>query len=205
MKKQLSILLLDDHSLFLEGIKSLLKKEFTNSKIFSFSSIKQLTDSNLNYNNFDILISDLELPGENIFPFLKDIKNKYKLPILVISMHQKISLIKKCKTLGIDGYILKHDDEFLIEAIYNLTIGETYYSQKITHILSEFSLQTKFLSEREEDVIRCICAGESNQMIANKLFVTIETVKTHKKNIKIKLGLKETYEIIDFAKKNILF
>jgi len=205
MLNRLSIILLDDHSLFINGMKFILKQAFNNIEIESFNSIKELEDRKLNLQNYDLLISDLELPNEDVFLFFKRIRLNHQIPILVISMHQKISLVKKCNNIGVNGYILKNDDDYLIHAVKEILNEKDYYSPKIKRLLSDFSLQKKLLSNREEQVIRYICEGISNQMIAERLNISIETVKTHKKNIKIKLGVTEAYQIIEFAKKNILF
>jgi DNA-binding NarL/FixJ family response regulator len=201
----ITIILLDDHSLFINGMKSIISNAYKNVSFRSFNSIGEFKDAKLKLVKFDIFISDLELPNEDIFSFFKEIKSSSDIPILVISMHQKISLVRKCISIGIDGYILKNDDEYLIIAVQEILQGKKYFSPKIRRLLNDYSLQKKLLSEREEQVIKYICEGQSNSMIAKLLKISIETVKTHKKNIKIKLGVSETHELIDFAKKNILF
>ncbi len=201
----MKILLLDDHSLFINGMKFLLNKAFEDIEIRSFNSIEKLLNAGIDFNSFHLLISDLELPNEDVFPMFKNLKKKTNIPILVISMHQKISLINKCIKNGVDGYILKNDDEYLIQAVTETINGNKYFSPKIRRMFSDFSLQNKLLSEREEQVIKYICGGFTNQKIADFLSISIETVKTHKKNIKIKLGVSETSELIKYANENILF
>lgn len=203
--KNISIIMLDDHSLFINGMKSILSKAFENVSFLCFNTIKALSEAQLNLNKYDLFISDLELPNEDIFALFKGIKVTSTIPVLVISMHQKISLVRKCIELGLEGYILKNDDEYLIIAVRELLLGNTYFSPKITRLLNDYSLQKKLLSDREEQVIKCICEGQSNSVISKKLNISVETVKTHKKNIKIKLGVSETHKLIEFAKKNILF
>lgn len=197
--------MLDDHSLFINGMKSILSKAIENVSFICFNSIKDFKNAAIELDKYDLFISDLELPNEDIFSFFKEIKQNSDIPILVISMHQKISLVRKCKQLNLQGYILKNDDEYLLLAVQEILKGNSYFSPKIKQLLNDYSLQQKLLSEREEQVIKYICSGQSNSMIANDLNISVETVKTHKKNIKIKLGLSETHELIEFAKKNILF
>lgn len=201
--KQLNIIMLDDHSLFMNGLKHILAKPFK-VNFRTFNSIKSIEHADLNYNNYDLMISDLDLPNEDIFYFFEKIKQNFTIPILVISMHQKISLIRKCDKFEVNGYILKNDDEFLLNAVCSILAGENYYSPSIKKIINSFSAQKKLLSDREEQVIKYICDGYSNQKIANFLNISIETVKTHKKNIKVKLGVSDTAELIDYAKKNII-
>lgn len=204
MNKKLNIILLDDHSLFLNGMKHLLSKSFE-INFRSFNSIKKLNKADLNFNNYDLFISDLELPNEDIFSFFRIVRNNFSIPILVISMHKKISFIRRCQEIGINGYILKNDDEYLISAVDNIIEGKEYYSPMIKRVINDFSANKKIISEREEQVIKHICDGQSNLKISEFLSITVETVKTHKKNIRIKLGVSDTAELIDYAKKNILF
>lgn len=197
-------ILLDDHALFLQGLEHVILKSIPNCTTTLFSSIKDLNQSTINFNNVDLLISDMELVDEDIFDLLTELKTKYDTPILVISMHKKLSLIKKCIKLGIEGYILKNDDEYLVDAINKVVKKEKFLSPEIEQLLQSASSQNIALSEREEQIIRFICKGAHNKDISEELHISIETVKTHKRNIKYKLGLSETSEIIEYANQNIL-
>jgi len=199
------IILLDDHSLFLNGMKLILKNHFNEFDISTYQSIQKLNDDNLDFSTFNLLISDIDLPGENTFDFFTSLKTEFKeLPILVVSMHKKNAIIKRCKTIGIDGYILKDEDHHLIPAVENVLNGKKYYSEIIMkHYLStQDSKET--LSNREEEILQLMAKGLNNQDLAKKVSISIETIKTHKKNIRLKLGLKTQLEIIEYVKENFL-
>jgi DNA-binding NarL/FixJ family response regulator len=197
-----NIIMLDDHSLFLRGMTLLLKDCFTECDVFAYQSIKLLKKDRLNYNDFDLLISDIELPGEDTFGFLENLLKKYpQLPVLVVSMHKKNAVIRRCKEIGIKGYLLKDEDDKLTEAIEVIINGGDFYSKSIQEFCEKTRESFINISEREEDIIKQMSKGYKNNEIAKNLCLSVETVKTHKKNIKLKLGVHTTQEIIEYAHK----
>ena len=204
MNNELSILILDDHSLFLRGLKALIEETYENCIIHTFNSISSIKHTITDFNRYSLLISDMELPDENIYDFFSMVRENSKIPILVVSMHKKIVAINQCKKIGVNGYILKSDDNFLSKAIEETLNGKDFFSPSIERLLNSSEAQNIIISEREKEMIRCICEGYSNAEISDRLFIAIETVKTHKRNIKAKLGLETNHEIIEFARKNMI-
>ena len=119
-------------------------------------------------------------------------------------MHKKLAVIRKCKALGVEGYILKDEDEHLHKAIEQLLIGHSFYSPQVEIFYNRATNHYDSLSTREEDILKLIAQGYGNVEIADNFSIAIETVKTHKKNIKLKLGLKDMHDIIQYAKTNYL-
>ncbi|MGB1040502.1 MAG: response regulator [Flavobacteriales bacterium] len=204
MKNTKSILILDDHSLFLKGLKVLIEETYEDCIIRTFSSIESLIKTVKNFDLYDLLISDMELPNENIYDLFSLVRSKSRIPILVVSMHKKIVAINQCKKIGVNGYILKSDDEYLSKAINETLLGNDFFSPTVKRLLNSAVAQNILISEREKEMIRCICKGYSNLEIAERLFISVETVKTHKRNIKSKLGLETNHEIIEFANENMI-
>ena len=205
MPSALNILILDDHSLFSEGLCGILKNYFTNVNVHKFQSIKDLRSKNTNLSSYQLIISDIELPGENIFEFLTAIKSgNPTVPVLVVSMHNKLSVIKKCKQLDIEGYILKDDDHLLIPAAETLMKGKSYYSEKVQKTLYLLQKKEKLLTPREEDLIKLIATGKNNQEIAELLFLSVNTIKTHRKNINQKLCISNAGELIKYYHENYI-
>lgn len=202
--KPYKFLLLDDHCLFLDGIELLLKNSYKNCEITKFSSVKALKENINNFSSFHLLISDIEIPDEDTISFLEFVKEAHKTPVLVISMHKKLSVINQCKAMEIDGYILKNDAHSFATAIEKLLQGGVYYSCEVLELINDVESHNVILSKREEEVLKYYCLGYSNQEIADLVYVSIETIKTHKKNIKTKLGTNKTHEIITYAKNHML-
>jgi len=203
--KSKKIIILDDHTLFLKGMELILKEYCPNCDIYTYQSIKKLKHDRLNLRKFDLLVSDIELPDEDTFSFFSLLKENYpRLPILIVSMHKKNAIIKKCKAIGIEGYLLKHEDQQLTKAITTILSGKEYFSKTIVDFCKQTNNINENLSLREEEIIKLIAKGLPNQKIALILTLSVETIKTHKRNIKLKLNLKSTSDIIDFAKNNYL-
>ncbi len=159
----------------------------------------------MDFNTYQLLISDIELPGEDVFILLTNIKSNHpNIPVLIISMHNKLSVIKKCKELNIEGYILKDDHEFIIEGIKEILSGQEYYSEKVKQTLNILNKKEKLLTPKEEEIITLLAKGKNNHDIANEIFVSYNTIKTHRKNINRKLQLSTTAEIIQYYYKNYI-
>ncbi|MGM0580449.1 MAG: response regulator [Bacteroidota bacterium] len=205
MEKPLDFAIIDDHTLFLKGLEELISQAFEKSNINCFDSIHDFQSHKLILPEVDLLICDIELPGEDVFTFFYELRESYpKIPVLVISMHKKLSIIKKCKELQIDGYLLKDDDDYLTEAINSILKGQHFYSPRIVKFYSKYSNQLNNISEREEEIILLMVKGFSNLEISKHLSVGLETVKTHKRNIRTKLGMHELSDIISYAEQNFL-
>ncbi|PCJ91600.1 MAG: hypothetical protein COA50_16315 [Flavobacteriaceae bacterium] len=195
----MKILLLDDHSLFSEGLGKILKDHFSNLALDKFTSIKELVQQKTDISSYDLMISDIELPNEDVFELLNSVKLTYPTtPILVITMHNKLSVIKKCKALHIEGYILKDDHDLIIIAVEQLLLGKEFYSKKAKETLNIINKGGKFLTPKEEQIVALIANGINNKEIAKKLFISYNTVKTHRKNIGKKLELSTTGELIRY-------
>lgn len=205
MIQEKKILLLDDHSLFLKGMEHLLGEVLPGCSIYTYKSMAELMADQKNMASACLLISDIELPGEDVFNLFNHIKETHlNLPVLVISMHKKVAVIRKCKALGIEGYILKDEDELFQKAVSNLLKGDSFYSPRIESFFKDANRTMNKLSPREEDIIKLIAKGYVNKDIAEELFICTETVKSHKKNIKLKLGVDSTPDLILYAKTNFL-
>lgn len=201
----MKIIILDDHSLFSQGLGEILKDNFKDVDLAIYESIAKLTQQKLDYNSCDLLISDIELPGEDIFVFLNYVKSNFpNLPILVISMHNKLSVIRRCKEINIEGYILKDDHNLIIKVVKELLNGKEFYSPKVLKTLDILKIKEELLTPKEEQIIALIASGKSNQDIADELFISYNTIKTHRKNISRKLHISSVADLIKYYYENYL-
>jgi len=199
------ILILDDHILFAKGISNLLQDKFDKLEVCMFSSIHLLKESSADFSKFDMMISDIELPNENIFDLLAEIKTSHpNLPVLIVSMHNKLSVIKKCKELGVEGYILKDDQNPVSEVVDLILKGKEVYSDKVKETLEILNKKENILTPKEEQIVTLVVQGNSNSEILEKLFVSPNTLKTHKKNIFRKLDINSTAELVKYYYNNYI-
>ena len=158
----------------------------------------------------DLVLADITLPGKSGLELIKDIKAiRPGLPTLVISMHDESLYAQRILRAGARGYITKHEGgEKLMQAIRHVLSGQIYVSEKMSaHILETFSGGQAApersligrLSDREFEVFELLGEGISAREIAGRLHLSTKTVDTHRANIKSKLVIKTTSELISYA------
>ena len=199
----MKLIIIDDHNLYAEGISKVVKDVYTNAEVFIFNSISSLQHKRIDYSTVDLLVTDIELPNEDIFEFLGFLKKEYvTLPVLVVSMHNKLTVIKKCKTLNVEGYLLKDDNESIADIVGLLKSGKTYYSKNVLKTLEILDKKEKLLTPKEEEILKMLIENYDNHQIADKLFVSYHTIKTHRKNIYHKLELSTLTELVHYYHNN---
>lgn len=142
-------------------------------------------------------------------------QNMSKPRLLVLSMFNDEQFILKTIKAGAKGHLAHDTDRSeIIEAIYTLRNGHEFYARSITDILlhsylsdqnvnsSEKENKMKLLSPREMEVLTLFAEGYTNRQMAEKLFISVRTVETHKNNIMKKIELKTTVDLVKFAIKN---
>ena len=202
-----SILIIDDHRLFAEGLRSLLISwGYTTVDVLTADSdlLKMIRSYNPALMLVDITMNDIDgiaLSAEvkKVYPAIK---------ILIISMHARRIFIKKALQAGVDGYIIKNaSDEELRSAVTGLLEGGRFFSSQIKEVLvNDPSPATPVnevtLTRREKDILRLIAEGYSTKEIADRLFLSINTVETHRKNMLFKSGLRNMAHLIKWALEN---
>ena len=204
MKQKL--LIADDHTLFNEGIKQLLSD--------NYEIVAQVYDGKevlpaIHLKSPDVILLDINLPSINGFDLAKEIKRSFEsLKIIFLSMYDENKFIEQAQQMQVHGYMLKHSTkEELIESIENVLLGKIYYDPKLKKSHSnlhhdDFFVKQFSLTPREIEIIKLIKLGMDTAHIAEKLFLSEETVKSHRKNIYFKLNINKVAELIAFADKN---
>lgn len=206
----IKILLVDDHQLFNDGLKSLLSTE-QNLEI-----VGQVYESrNVLYEiqrlNPQLIFLDINLPEQNGIELSKIIlKDFQNVKIIFLTMYADEQMLKEAKKLEVHGYILKNSSKNeLLLGIETVMNGKQYFDAKIHKSAQDESnkddLSKKFaLTEREKEIIAYVKAGLDSYQIADKMSLSYLTIKTHRRNIHFKLGTTSTPELIRFANENSL-
>jgi DNA-binding NarL/FixJ family response regulator len=154
----------------------------------------------------DVLLLDINLPDGNGIDLCTEIRQKYpEIKIIALSMHDEYSVVKQLIDLGAAGYILKNaSSEEVIEGIEAVMNGETFLCKEIDLLMKKQIHQSIWLTAREREILKAIGNGDTNQEIADKLFLSIETIKTYRKNLILKLGSKNAVVLVKIAKEQNL-
>lgn len=211
----IKVFVTDDHELYLEGLCLLLNRqegvEVVGSSLTGTELLTVLPSIQA-----DVLLLDVHLPDIEEAELLKSIRQlKPSIKVLYLTMMRGTRYIHKLMKYGIQGYLLKNAGiEELKTALKAVANGGTYFSKQIniTDAESDFrntitiddNLVGEVLSKREIEILKLICKEFSNAEIAKKLFLSVSTVETHRKNLIAKLGVNNTVGLVKFAIKNNL-
>ena len=204
----MKILLIDDHKLIKIGIKVLLEDDEKISVIDDCSSKTEFLEK-IKDNIYNLFICDISLPDGSGYDILEIIKEKkLDAKVIILSMHEDKSYIKKAFKLGSSGYVTKSTaHEEILHAIDKVMFkDEIYLNDKYATIFYELFKEDKEieLSEREKEVGRYIVEGYTLTDIGEKLFLSVKTVDTYKKRLMEKTNTKKRSELVEYLKNNLI-
>ena len=205
MEKKIKIILADDHQIILEGLSEVLKKHENLAVVGQFSNGKEVLEY-VSSHPVDIAVMDINMPVMNGLSCAKILKQEFPaIRIIILTMYAQKSFIDEVIKLRIEGCLLKNNSgKELYEAIMRVMDNKFYYD-KITHFtVKEDVIASYKLSEREIEIIKLLAAGHSTNEIAEKLFISIHTVGTHRKNILSKVDVNNAPQLVQFARENNL-
>lgn len=203
----IKIALADDHKLFARGIIGLLEEQDDIKVQAFFPNGQDLIDYLQTNASVDIVITDLNMPVLDGFGVLETIKKTFPhLKVIVLSMYQDEKIFKNCIKKGADAFLLKDaDTDELVFSIHEVFEGR--HVQNFDRVVQQAaqdsfydSFKAKFmLSRREVEIVRMIKDGKLNKDIANELFLSVQTIETHRKNIYLKLQVNSRVELVNKA------
>ena len=213
--KTIKIILVDDHQIVRDGIKSLLSKNEKIKIIGEAASGYELFKL-LNEHTPDIILLDIALPNMSGIEVSKILTKEFpKIKKLILSMYTSEDFIFNALKSGVNGYLPKNTTQKeLLQAIDTICDNKEYFSKNIADtILKSYVKSAKHgntisdnklesLTQREQEVLRKVVAGMKNPEIAQELNISVRTVETHKTSIMNKLDLHNTVELVKFAIKN---
>jgi two-component system response regulator NreC len=210
------VFITDDHEIYLEGLALLLNKQEGIAVTGTATSGKQLLECVQKGLEADILLLDVYLPDMPEEEIVQQIRSVYPdLRIVYLTLLRGTRYVHKLSKYNIQGYLLKNASlEELVSALHSVHDGGRYFSKDIhigdrdedfrNTITIEDRQIDEILSRRELEVLRLICKEYSNAEIAEKLFLSVSTVETHRKNLIAKLGVNNTVGLVKFALRNNL-
>jgi len=203
------VFIVDDHKMVIDGMQLLLKDE-TDINVVGTALNGEESIAAIPKQQVDVVLLDINMPGINGIETCKQLlKDNPDLKIVAISMHKESSLIKLMLNNGAKGYVLKNagQDE-VIDAIKTVHQDKMYLDDTVNEIVLNSVLKNgsekitspfPTLSRREKDVLRLILDECTTQEIADKLFISFGTVETHRRNMLIKTGVRNTAGLVRTA------
>jgi len=195
----INIYIADDHAIFVEGLTEILKSR-SDFKIIGTAANGEEITRMMNNRRADVVIMDINMPKMNGIQCTEWIKKHYpQTKVIILTMFPEKSYIDQLIAAGADGCLLKsRGSKDLLDAIERVTDGKSYFD-RIKDFDKSGAPPIYNLSERETEIIRLIIAGLTSSEIADKLFISEHTVKTHRKNIFKKIGINNISQLTSFA------
>jgi len=203
---RIKVLLVDDHQIIIDGLKSLLKNSDEIIVVAEANNGREALRI-LDILEIDVVLMDIDMPVLNGIDTLKEIgKQSFGVKVIILSMHNEAGMIKSLVSIGANGYLLKScAQEELIGAIRKVASGQSYFSTEVTLSLlntAQGNQPIELLTERETEIIQLIAEGYSNKEIGSKLFISHRTVDTHRTNLMKKLDVGNIAGLISYAIRN---
>lgn len=203
------IYIVDDHKVFRDGVAALVKYEEDIEIVGSVGTVPAFMND-IESVQPDVILMDITIGDDDGTLATEWIKEKdTTAKVLILSMHNEDKYISKVLEAGANGYLLKEaGTKELMLAIRTVAEGKTFYSQAISSAIvqqilrgnpSKKNNEQKELTSREIEVLKLIAEENSNQEIADTLFISIRTVNTHRRNITEKLQAKNTAGLVKYA------
>ena len=206
------ILIADDHSLIREGLKKILLESLPFAEVHDAADSAELLKLAFS-EKWDIIISDISMPGQSGIEVLKQIKVQVPTtPILMLSMHAPEQYAVRAIKAGASGYLTKESAPYeLVTAVQQILLGKKYITNRVAEVLAgslEFysnKLPHEQLSDREFEVLRMIVEGRSISEIGDILSLNVNTISTYRSRIMEKMYMRSNADLIKYSMENKLF
>ena len=212
---KITVGIFDEHKIVQEGIAALLQDVENIDVTLTSNDTMELIDT-IKTSDIHVLIINIHALSQQVINLIMQLSSSYpKTKILILSVHNTDQVILKTIKAGAKGFLSNSSGRNeLLEAIFTLRNGYDYYSKSITHIILNRYIDNikldeknqradiKMLSSREIEILNLWGKNYSNKAIADKLFISLRTVESHKNHIMQKLDLNTTVDLVKFAIKN---
>jgi len=201
----------DDHSLVRDLLRNLISKNDTYTIVGESGDGREACIL-IETIKPDVVLLDISMPSMSGVDVARKLKKFYpEMKIIIVTHYDYDEYVEELLSIGVEGYVLKHNSsEELLVAISEVLKGNNYLSPQVTKkVMTTYKKRTEpvetsifsILSPRETEIMKMIAEGKTNKDIASLLFISTETVKTHRSNMMKKLNFTSVTDIVRFAVK----
>lgn len=196
----IKLFVVDDHFMVIEGIQSMMKNE-SRIEWMGYATNAESCLFFLKNHRPDIILMDISMPGKTGIELCKEVIDRFPgVHVIALSTFNQGTYISKMMENGSSGYVLKNaSKEELMEAFETVLKGKQFLSFEVAAMMRKNNEKDILLTRREKEVLECICDGLTNAEIAGKLFISITTVISHRKNILEKFEVNNTASLVKKA------
>ena len=200
MNEKIRVLLVDDHSLVLDGLKARLQRSEQIEVIAQASDGREALEA-VERHKPDVVLMDINMPSLNGIEAAEILsEGQTEIALLILSVHDDREYILDAARAGAKGYLLKSATaEEMINAIHAVYRGGTFYSPEIAQILLQQPSSTATLTNREQTIVSLLAEGKSSKEMARELDISVRTVDVHRRNIRQKLEITSTADLVRYA------
>lgn len=196
----IKVQIVDDHALLVEGLKKIIDESglaLVTNIAFTGNQCLQL----LKFEQPDVLLLDINLPDFDGIDLCMEIKKQFpQIKILALSSHKEYAVVRRMIENGADGYVVKNAMcEEVIRGIETVAAGEKFLCDEVDLLMKKKVDDKLWLTKRESELLKLIVEGYTNPEIAEKIFLSPETIKGYRKNLLLKLGAKNTVVLVKMA------
>lgn len=199
-----SIALVDDHHILLDGLKWVISQYDFVSKVAAYQSPKELMNDLEKGETFDLVVTDLQMPDMSGYQLIDILRGQFpEVRILVMTMFNSAFVLQQIQAGKADGFFIKQGDQSELElALRTVLSGKTYWPADVIENAEEELATLSKLTKRETEILRLIAQNLNTKLIAQQLYISEDTVLTHRKNLMAKLEIHNTAGLVAFALKN---
>lgn len=218
----IKLLIVDDHRLIINGIKTMLEEVDDISIVAEASNGVEAVEAVRLHEDIDVALMDVKMPQKDGVEATREIiAMRPNLKVMALTMFEEDKYISNMLQAGAIGYVLKHTSKpELVAAIRKVSEGEPYFSHDIARMVMTRYLTNRMpvgpipagsgsgsegsseLTDRETEILKLIASQLTNQEIAEKLFISPRTVHSHRRNLMQKIGVKNTAGLVRYAIEN---
>lgn len=197
MNSMINVAIVDDHKILTDGLQILIEDSGI-AKVVGVAHNAADCRNSIGFWKPDVLLLDVGLPDISGVDFCKELKERYpELYVLALTTHNEYSVVRQMLENGASGYLIKNAlTEEVIAGIEHVANGETFLCHEVDLLMKRPKETQLWLSQREREMLKLVAEGLTNGEIADRIFLSPETIKSYRKNLLLKLDAKNTAVLV---------